>query len=151
MAAVLAAAVLACAGAIGGPRGERPPDQTTAQQPSAHQQPPAEGLKPGVYEAFEPPSEDAAGPRDAAAAPEEPEVSEAAPRFVIQVAAFRDPDSARDLAALLRRHYPEYPAQVVPEGDLYRVWLGAWGTREEALGALELVRRRHPGAWIVAP
>lgn len=124
-------------------------------------------LRPGTYEPFEP----AATARDTAAArapqplpsprtqpaapavPAAPDAPDAGPvaAYVIQVAAFGEREPAEDVALLLRRRYPDYPARVVARAGLFRVWLGGWPTRAEAASVLLIVRQRHPDAWVVAP
>lgn len=89
---------------------------------------------------------------DSVATPSREAAPGATPRFVIQVAAFRDPDTARDVAALLGRRHPEYPTRVAAsENGLHRVWLGGWETREQAAAVLDVVRQRYPEAWILSP
>lgn len=67
------------------------------------------------------------------------------------MAAFEDRESADELAFLLRRRYADHSTRVVHRGGLHRVWLGGWGTREEAASVLVIVRQRYPDAWIVVP
>ncbi len=72
-----------------------------------------------------------AGHRQAAApAPEDSTSPQTGGLWTVQVGAFEEPDRARDLRALLARHYPE--ARVRTDGAWHKVQVGEFGKRRRA-------------------
>jgi hypothetical protein len=72
------------------------------------------------------------------------------PRYVVQVAAYRDPGSAalaRDEAA---RRLPDLPARVEEQGGMHRVVVGGWTEEGAAERRLAEIREAYPTAWVRA-
>jgi cell division septation protein DedD len=68
--------------------------------------------------------------------------------FVIQLAAFRERDSADALVLYLRERFPDWLVVVEESIDVIRVALGEWNSATSAEEFLTTVRSEYPDAWV---
>lgn len=76
--------------------------------------------------------------------------SRPAPRFVVQVAAYRDRESAGIALAEAARLLPSLSATIEEASGTFRVVVGGWSTAAAAAADLPGIRSIYPSAWVRA-
>jgi hypothetical protein len=139
--------------AHGGSRTPAPPAQSrlpAAPTPPVVDAPAADRAAPsqrGVAaergSALPAPDDEGVGPGEAAA-----RSSGLRGRFVVQVAAYRDRDSAERAMQEAARVLPDLEFLLENDAGLFRVVAAAWATEQEAREHLPVIRQRYPSAWV---
>lgn len=68
--------------------------------------------------------------------------------YVVQVAAYRDRESALAAAAQAEQRFPELQVVIETTGEYFRVAMAGWPFAEEAKPALQAIRTHYPTAWL---
>jgi hypothetical protein len=125
------------------PEPTRPPVPiAAATQPGAPRPTPAPGVE------AEPPALEPNPRRDGPAPSTGPGAPVPGGRFTIQIAAFRDPESAARVAREAGSRVADLKLTVEPDDGLFRVVAGGWNSEAEARSRLPELRGAYPSAWV---